>query len=150
MATATSTTTTHKRNANNNNSIMNTKKVEARKIIGSETITISVDSSSMSSSSSPNFGVYALILGLCLVLYTPTWLILLSYKHDDDENVIEDTTSTSSSQSLLLSQFISYSILEFIPWFANAIVSIFLACLFLYLGYSNIKRNNATTSSEII
>ena len=131
---------------------MNTKKVEARKIIGSETITISVDSSSMSSSSSPNFGLYALIIGLCLVLYTPTWLILLSYKHDDDENVIEDTTSTStsSSQSLLLYQFISYSILEFIPWFANAIVSIFLACLFLYLGYSNIKHNNATTSSEII
>ncbi|OEU08377.1 hypothetical protein FRACYDRAFT_250170 [Fragilariopsis cylindrus CCMP1102] len=131
---------------------MNTKKVEARKTIGSETITISVDSSSMSSSSSHNFGVYALIIGLCLVLYTPTWLILLSYKLDDDENVIEDTTSTStsSSQSLLLYQFISYLILEFIPWFANAIVSIFLACLFLYLGYSNIKRNNDTTSSEII
>ena len=124
---------------------MNTKKVEARKIIGSETITISVDSSSMSSSSSsPNFGLYALIIGLCLVLYTPTWLILLSYKHDDEDD-IEDTTSTSSSQSLLLSQFISYSILEFIPWFANAIVSIFLACLFLYLGYSNMKRNKATT-----
>ena len=108
----------------------------------------------MSSSSSPNFGLYALIIGLCLVLYTPTWLILLSYKLDDDENVIEDTTSTStstsSSQSLLLYQFISYLILEFIPWFANAIVSIFLACLFLYLGYSNMKCNNATTSSEII
>ena len=119
---------------------MNTKKVEARKIIKTETITISVDSSSMSSSSSsPNFGLYALIIGLCLVLYTPTWLILLSYKLDDEDD-IEDTTSmsTSSSQSLLLYQFISYSILEFIPWFANAMVSIFLACLFLYLGYSNI------------
>ena len=128
---------------------MNTEKEQARTIIGSETITISVDSSSMSSSSSPNFGLHALIIGLCLVLYTPTWLILLSYKLDDEDD-IEDTTSTSSSQSLLLYQFISYSILEFIPWFANAMVSIFLACLFLYLGYSNIKRNNATSRSEII
>jgi hypothetical protein len=112
-------------------------------------ITISVDSSSISSSSSSskNIGLYALIIGLCLILYTPAWLILLSYKQDENdeiENEIEDTTSTSTSSSsqllLLLYQFISYSILEFIPWFANAIVSIFFASLFIYLGYSNIRN----------
>ena len=108
--------------------------------VDSESLTESITHSSVSS---PVIGLYALMLGLCLVLHTPAWLILISYK----EEMMQMAGENSKSSSLIA--YLSYWILEFIPWFANALLSMFLGCLMLILGYAHIyndERQQAETS----
>jgi hypothetical protein len=78
-------------------------------------------------SSSVSPGTCALVLGLFLVLYTPLWMALLSYKDTLDEG------------SSMPTRFLFKWILEFTPWLANAVLSIFLGGLFLYLGWASVR-----------
>eukprot|EP00536_Pseudo-nitzschia_multiseries_P006865 jgi/Psemu1/286744/fgenesh1_pg.151_\ len=85
--------------------------------------------------SSPPAGIVALAIGLCLVLHTPAWVVLVSY-----QDAIQDSNSTLAvAPGTQLLRFLSWWILECIPWLANALLSFFLGGLFLYLGVASIR-----------
>ena len=87
--------------------------------------------------SSPSAGVIALIIGLCLALHTPAWVILVSYK--DAWMILPDgDDSESTTTTTILLRFLSRWFLEFTPWLANALVSFFFGGLFLYMGAATV------------
>ena len=89
-------------------------------------------------------GVCALFIGLVLALHTPLWLAMVFYK----EKVWEyDSTSEPLSATTAFLRFISRWVLDFTPWFANALLSIFLGVLFLYMGMSTIQEPTLGTIS---
>jgi len=92
--------------------------------------------------SCPAIALCALISGLGLALHTPAWVILLSYK----EELLQVGGESKNISSLVA--FVSYWILEFIPWFANALLSMFLGCLMFILGYSHISNGGRQTESS--
>mmetsp|Transcript_2343 Transcript_2343/g.4726 ORF Transcript_2343/g.4726 Transcript_2343/m.4726 type:complete len:132 (+) Transcript_2343:178-573(+) len=96
--------------------------------------------------SSHSAGVIALVIGLCLVLHTPAWLILISHKDesivlpdgDDSQSTTTAITATTTTTTILLLRFLSRWLLEFTPWLANALVSFFFGGLFLYMGAATV------------
>mmetsp|Transcript_113768 Transcript_113768/g.232775 ORF Transcript_113768/g.232775 Transcript_113768/m.232775 type:complete len:137 (-) Transcript_113768:675-1085(-) len=81
-------------------------------------------------------GVCALAIGLFLALHTPAWVVLVSYR----ETIRESTETTS----ILFLRFLSRWLLEFTPWFANAVLSVFLGVLFLHLGRATLLERSGS------
>ena len=112
-------------------------------------------------------GTYALLVGVLLVLYTPAWLILVWTMKPTTIEMAEQLSITQllsiavtslfsapSSSKLLpsseeekqivsildwLFRMFTYCILQFIPWITNAIFTIFVGGIMIYLGYLDIS-----------
>lgn len=92
---------------------------------------VTIEASSPIRASTTPIGLYALIIGLILVIHTPTWILLLQYQENDDNK------SNNANKFL---KAISYIILEWTPWFASTVLCFFLAGLFMYLGLAKINN----------
>jgi di/tricarboxylate transporter len=86
-------------------------------------------------------GMCALAIGLFLALHTPTWVAMVFSKEDDNG----ENSSQISPSSIL--RFGSWWLLEFTPWFANALLSVFLGVLFLCMGAA-ILEDEAKASAK--
>lgn len=104
--------------------------------INADVVRIEIETETPIRSSTTPVGLYALLIGLCLALHTPAWLVLLSYK--DDITARGDSGTDTATFSTVFLRLVSHWLLEVTPWFANALLSIFLAGLFLYLGLATI------------
>ena len=82
-------------------------------------------------------GCLALFIGLLLALHTPVWVALVFYK--DKVWRVEGTESTTPSPMVAILRFLSSWLLDFTPWIANSMLSVFLGVLFLCIGFSTIQ-----------
>jgi len=103
------------------------------------------------SSGNPN-GVIALVIGLVLALHTPAWVLLVIYKEEvwstesESGSDADSTTATpGSALNIYLLQFFSRYLLDFTPWFANAMLSIFVGVLFVCMGRAMIEVPGSET-----
>jgi hypothetical protein len=87
-------------------------------------------------------GICALIIGLFLALHTPAWVLLVFYKEDVWSLDTTESAGTIPANTVLL-RFLSRWLLEFTPWFANAMLSVFLGVLFLYLGFATLEVSSS-------
>jgi hypothetical protein len=71
-------------------------------------------------------GIYSIWLGIFLVLHAPAWILLVSYC---DKN--------KGIDSFLLSM-LSYFVLKWSPWVVSVAWSLFLAGLFLFIGFAKV------------
>ena len=74
-------------------------------------------------------GLYALLLGTCLVLHTVAWILLLWYNG-------EDGNSRDGSSFIA---WLSYYILEWTPWAVSVGWTLFLAGLLLFMGFAKVS-----------
>lgn len=82
-------------------------------------------------------GFFALVVGLLLALHTPVWVALVFYKDKVGPDEVEESPKKSLVVGFL--RFLSTWLLDFTPWFANAMLSVFLGILFLCMGFSTRK-----------
>jgi len=93
-----------------------------------------IESSSSICSRKKSDGSFSLVIGLLLALHTPVWMALVFYK----DKVWHDEVAASATKFPLVDfiRFLSTWLIDFTPWFANAMLSIFLGILFLCMGFS--------------
>lgn len=101
-----------------------------------------IETASPIRSSGNPVGICALAIGLFLALHTPAWVVLVFYKEDAWSLETTETAGTIPATTVLL-RFLSRWLLEFTPWFANAMLSVFLGVLFLYLGFATLEVSNS-------
>ena len=90
--------------------------------------------------------------GILLVLHTPLWIMLTFYKEDlpDKTTIVVDKEleleleGLSSTTTMQFLRHVSRWILEFTPWFANALLCIFLGLVFLVAGFANCVFHEVT------
>ena len=84
-------------------------------------------------------GHFGSFFGFLMVLHTPVW-IMMAFTKDD----IDPTAEAELASLPMGKEFLTRWVLEFTPWFANAVLCVFLGILFFVLGFAHMVFEEVT------